>query len=131
VAAAADETSRRMELLRDRLERKLGEIPHARVHGRVGGRVAGTTNVGFEGADGQLVLIGLDLEGVAVSTGAACTSGSLAPSAVLLAMGLPPERAKEAVRFSLGASTTADEIDRAAELTARVVARVRASRSAT
>jgi cysteine desulfurase len=112
--------------LRDRLEARLLQIPGARVHGR-GRRVPGTLNVGFEGAEGGLVLVGLDLEGICVSTGAACTSGSLAPSPVLLALGLPPERAREAVRFSLGRETTEAEIDRTAEVTAEVVARVRAA----
>ena len=64
-----------------------------------------------------------------MSSGAACTSGTLAPSPVLLALGLPPERAREAVRFSLGPDNTAEEIDRAAALTATVVARVRAAAS--
>jgi cysteine desulfurase len=119
-----EESAARIAGLRDRLEERLLAIPGARVHGR-GRRVPGTLNVGFEGAEGGLVLVGLDLEGICVSTGAACTSGSLAPSPVLLALGLPPERAREAVRFSLGRETTADEIDRAAEVTAAVVARVR------
>ena len=78
-------------------------------------------------ARGDLVVIGLDLEGVCVSTGAACTSGSIAPSAVLLALGLPPAQAREAVRFSLGADNTEAEVDAACELVAAVVARVRAS----
>jgi cysteine desulfurase len=84
-------------------------------------------NVGFAGAEGGLVLVGLDLEGICVSTGAACSSGSLAPSPVLLGLGLPAERAREAVRFSLGRETTPAEIDRSAEVVAAVVARVRAA----
>jgi cysteine desulfurase len=124
--ADREESAARISGLRDRLEERLLAIPGARVHGR-GRRVPGTLNVGFEGAEGGLVLVGLDLEGICVSTGAACTSGSLAPSPVLLALGLAPDRAREAVRFSLGRDTTADEIDRAAEVTAAVVARVRAA----
>lgn len=124
VRADREESGARMAELRDRLERRLLEIPGARVHG-AGRRVPGTLNVGFTGAEGGLVLVGLDLEGICVSTGAACTSGSLAPSPVLLALGLPPERAREAVRFSLGRDTTAEEVDRAAAVTAQVVARVR------
>jgi cysteine desulfurase len=124
--ADREESAVRIAGLRDRLEERLLAIPGARVHGR-GRRVPGTSNVGFEGAEGGLVLVGLDLEGICVSTGAACTSGSLAPSPVLLALGLPPDRAREAVRFSLGRDTTVEEIDRAAELTAVVVARVRAA----
>ena len=124
--AEREESAARVGQLRDRLEARLLEIPGARVHGR-GRRVPGTANLGFEGAEGGLVLVGLDLEGICVSTGAACTSGSLAPSPVLLALGLPPARAREAVRFSLGRDTTAEEIDRAAAVTAQVVARVRES----
>jgi cysteine desulfurase len=124
--ADREESAARLAGLRDRLEERLLAIPGARVHGR-GRRVPGTLNVGFEGAEGGLVLVGLDLEGICVSTGAACTSGSLAPSPVLLALGLEPGRAREAVRFSLGRDTTLEEIDRAAEVTAQVVARVRAA----
>jgi cysteine desulfurase len=123
-----EESAVRVAALRDRLEERLLAIPGARVHGR-GRRVPGTVNVGFAGADGGLVLVGLDLEGICVSTGAACTSGSLAPSPVLLALGLAPERAREAVRFSVGRDNTPAEIDRAAEVTAQVVARVRAAAS--
>jgi cysteine desulfurase len=124
--ADGEERATHIAGLRDRLEERLLAISGARVHG-CGRRVPGTLNVGFEGAEGGLVLVGLDLEGICVSTGAACTSGSLAPSPVLLALGLPPDRAREAVRFSLGRDTTVEEIDRAAEVTAAVVARVRAS----
>jgi cysteine desulfurase len=124
--AEREETALRIERLRDRLEARLMTIPGARVHGQ-GRRVPGTLNVGFAAAEGGLVLVGLDLEGICVSTGAACTSGSLAPSPVLLGLGLSPERAREAVRFSLGRETTEAEIDRAGEVTAQVVARVRAA----
>jgi tRNA-specific 2-thiouridylase len=117
-------TPARVARLRDRLEARLAEIPGARIHG-AGARVPGTLNVGFAGAPGQLVAIALDLEGVCVSTGAACTSGSLAPSEVLLALGLPPREASEALRFSLGRATTEEEIDRVAALVPEIVARVR------
>jgi cysteine desulfurase len=113
--------------LRDRLERRLLDIPGARRHGDPDARAPGVTNVGFEGAAGQLVAIGLDLDGVAVSTGAACSSGTVAPSPVLRALGLSPARAREAVRFSLGPGNTEAEIDRAAALVELVVARVRAA----
>ena len=113
--------------LRDLLEGRLLQIPGARRHGDPHGRGPGTANLGFEGAPGELMVIALDLEGVAVSSGAACSSGTMAPSPVLLALGLPPARAREAVRFSLGPDNTAQEIERVAEITARVVARVRAA----
>jgi cysteine desulfurase len=119
----------RIASLRDRLEARLLAIPRARRHGpaATGARVPGTANLGFAGALGELVVIGLDLEGVAVSSGAACSSGTVAPSSVLLALGLTPVAAREAVRFSLGAENTADEIDRVAALVETVVARVRAA----
>ncbi|HEX2656979.1 MAG TPA: cysteine desulfurase family protein, partial [Polyangia bacterium] len=100
-AQAAEET--RLLGLRERLEAALLAIEGARLFGvgETGERLAGTTLVGFAGAPGQLVAIGLDLEGICVSTGAACTSGSLKPSPVLLAMGFDPAVASEGVRISL------------------------------
>jgi cysteine desulfurase len=95
--------------------------------GAAGERVAGTTLIGFSGAPGQLVAIGLDLEGICVSTGAACTSGSLEPSAVLLAMGNAPEKAAEGVRISLGWSTTAADVAALLAAVPAIVARVRAA----
>lgn len=121
------QTAARISGLRDRLETRLLAIPGARRHGDPARRAPGTCNVGFDGAQGQMVLIGLDLEGICVSTGAACTSGTLAPSPVLLALGLTPTQAREAVRFSLGRETTLEDIQQAAEATANIVARVRAA----
>jgi tRNA (5-methylaminomethyl-2-thiouridylate)-methyltransferase len=123
-AALADGAARVAEL-RDRLEAALLAISGARRHGDRARCLPGTLNVGFPGAPGQLVAAALDLEGVSVSTGAACTSGSLAPSAVLLAAGLSPEEASCALRFGLGRDTTAAEIDRVAALVIEIVARVR------
>jgi tRNA (5-methylaminomethyl-2-thiouridylate)-methyltransferase len=120
---AADAT--RISALRDRLAARLQEIPGFRRHGAPRAALPGTLNVGFAGAPGQLVAAALDLEGVAVSTGAACTSGSVDPSPVLLALGLPPEEAACGLRFGLGRGTTPEEIDRAAALAAEVIARVR------
>jgi cysteine desulfurase len=116
-----------MRELGARLQQRLLGIPGARLHGDPDRRLPGTVNVGFAGAPGELVVIGLDLEGVAVSSGAACSSGTQAPSTVLLALGLAPAQAREAVRFSLGPGNTAAEVDRAAAVTAEVVARVRAA----
>ncbi|HEX3901956.1 MAG TPA: tRNA 2-thiouridine(34) synthase MnmA [Polyangia bacterium] len=119
------ETSTRIATLRERLERRLLTIDGARRHGHPTRGLPGTLNIGFLGAPGQLVAAALDLEGVAVSTGAACTSGSLDPSPVLLALGLSRDDAACALRFGLGRGTTAEEIDRVAALTAEIVARVR------
>jgi len=124
---ALDADGPRIAALRDALEAQLLAIPGAQRQGPQEGRVPGTTNISFQGARGELVVIGLDLEGICVSTGAACTSGSVEPSAVLLAIGVPVSRARQAIRFSLGRSTTAADCDVVAEAVARVVARVRAA----
>jgi len=97
----------------------------ARIHGAGAPRVGNTVNAGFAGAPGEVVVAALDLAGVAVSTGAACTSGTVAPSPVLLALGLDPRAAAEAVRFSLGPGNTADEVHRVLELLPDIVARAR------
>jgi cysteine desulfurase len=82
----------------------------ARIHGADRPRTGGTVNAAFPGALGESIVIGLDLAGIAVSTGAACTSGSIEPSPVLLGLGMPAAEAREAVRLSLGTTTTAQEI---------------------
>jgi len=130
LAARAQQTEEtRVLALRQRLERALLSIEGARLFGvgDAGERLAGTTLVGFAGAPGQLVAIGLDLEGICVSTGAACTSGSLKPSPVLLATGLPPAAASEGVRISLGWTNTEAEVDRLCACIGTIVARVRAA----
>ncbi|HEY1548271.1 MAG TPA: aminotransferase class V-fold PLP-dependent enzyme [Kofleriaceae bacterium] len=100
----------------------------ARIHGRDTRRTGGTINAAFPGALGDAIVIALDLAGVAASTGAACTSGSIEPSPVLLALGQPPDQAREAVRFSLGPGTTRGEIDSVLELLPTLVARARQHR---
>ncbi|HPN73226.1 MAG TPA: aminotransferase class V-fold PLP-dependent enzyme, partial [Candidatus Omnitrophota bacterium] len=85
----------------------------------------GTLNVSFEGAEGESVLLGLDLEGIAVSTGSACASGALDPSHVLLATGLDVALAHDSIRISLGRENTAGEADRLVEAMAGVVSRIR------
>ncbi len=103
----------RMADLRDRLEAGiLSAVPRTIVNGAGSPRVPNTTNIAFEGVEAESLLIGLDLEGIAVSTGSACSSGTLEPSHVLRAMGLPHGRVQSSIRFSLGASTTDEEIDR-------------------
>jgi cysteine desulfurase len=113
--------------LRDRLERGALAITGARVNGDPGARLPNTTNLAFEGAPGELVMMSLDLEGIAVSTGSACTSGSIEPSAVVLALGQARDRAKEAVRFSLGKGTTAEDVDRVLASLPAIIARIRAA----
>ena len=110
-AAMASSMSTQAEL-RDRLERGiLGSVPGTAVNGERSPRVPNTTNISFDGIEAESLRIALDLEGVAVSTGSACSSGSLEPSHVLRAMGLPAARTRNSLRFSLGPSTTAAEID--------------------
>jgi len=113
---------------RDRLQVLLSDIPGSRVHGNLSERTPGTLNMGFEGVRGELLVIGLDLEGVSVSTGAACTSGSIAPSATIVALGLSKDQAGEAVRFSLGSEICNEDIERVASLTSMIVERARAAR---
>jgi len=129
-AAAVDVASwSAVAALGDRLEAGLLAIEGARIHGAGAPRIGGTINCGFSGALGESIVVALDLAGVSVSTGAACTSGSIRPSPVLLAMGMPAERAREAVRFSLGRSTTAAEIDEVVARLPGIVSRARAHRS--
>jgi cysteine desulfurase len=115
----------RLGALRDRLEAAVGEIPGARVAGATAPRVCNTLNVAFAGCDGETLLAALDFEGISTSTGSACSSGSLEPSPVLLAMGYPPALARGAIRFSLWTGNTAEEIERVCALLPRIVARAR------
>ena len=95
------------------------------VNGDRGQRVPNTTNISFEGIEAESLLIALDLEGVAVSTGSACSSGTLEPSHVLRAMGCSPHRTQSSIRFSLGLGNTTGQIDRVVEILPRVVGKLR------
>ena len=120
-ACALPSAASHMAALRDRLENSLsGDFT---INGRDVTRLPNTSNVTFHGADGEGIVIALDLAGVAVSTGSACSSGRVEPSPVLLAMGLTPEDAKATVRFSLSRFTTEAEIDRVAQLVREVLPR--------
>ena len=114
--------------LGERLEAGLRGLSGVRVHGAGAPRIGGTINAGFAGARGESIVIALDLAGIAASTGAACTSGSIQPSPVLLGLGLLPDQALEAVRFSLGRTTTAAEIDAVLARLPAIVDRARAHR---
>ncbi len=114
--------------LRDSLEARILALPESRIHGAGAPRVGNTSNFAFAGALGEVVAGALDLAGIAVSTGAACTSGMTRPSPVLLALGLPPERAAEGVRVSLGLANTAADIDRLADALPEIVDRARRHR---
>lgn len=120
--------------LRDRLERAiLDAVPSVRVNGDPARRLANTTNLSFAGAGGEAMLIALDLQGIACSTGAACSSGAIEPSHVLLAIGLTPDEARSSLRFSVGRLTTEEEIEHAVATIPAVVERLRtlSPRSAT
>jgi cysteine desulfurase len=119
------EMQTRISALRDRLENQiLARIAGTRVNGQAY-RLPNITNLSFEGLDGEGAVIALDLEGVAVSTGSACSSGALDPSHVLMAMGLRPEVVQGSLRFSLCYHNTDDEIDRAFQILVSVVQRLR------
>ncbi|HVA84417.1 MAG TPA: cysteine desulfurase family protein [Candidatus Binataceae bacterium] len=120
------EESARVAALADRLfERLRASIPELRLNGSTSDKIPNTLNLTFPGVLGESMLIALDLECVEVSMGSACAAGAVEPSHVLLAMGLSRDEARSSLRLSLGWSTTADEIDRAAEIIARVWRRVR------
>jgi cysteine desulfurase len=121
-----DEDAARMAALRDELQRELLErVPDAIVHGGDQPRSPGLLNIAFPGIEGESMILGLDVEGIAVSSGSACTSGSLDPSHVLLAMGIGFADAQSAVRFSLGRGTTREEIARTIDAVGRLIQRLR------
>jgi cysteine desulfurase len=114
--------------LRDRLIAGVAQlVPDAELNGPPSGplRLPNNANLYFPGVQGETVLLSLDMEGVAASAGSACTAGKSEPSHVLEAMGLPPERTRGSVRFTVGRSNTADQIDEAVEAIATTVARIR------
>jgi cysteine desulfurase len=116
----------RLAAMRDRLQRDvLSRIEGTIVNGDGAPRVPNTANIRFDHIEGESLVIALDLKGLAVSTGAACSSGAIEPSHVLIAMGLRPEQARASIRFSLGKQTTDDDIDFAIQLLPETVARLR------
>jgi cysteine desulfurase len=116
----------KMAALRNRLEQ--GIVAHVKevgINGDGAPRIPNTTNVYFDHIEGEAMVIALDLKGLAVSTGAACSSGAIEPSHVLMAMGLRPDRARASIRFSLGKQNTADDVDFALGLVPQTVVRLR------
>ena len=123
---ALDNGGDSMTSMRDRLEQGiLEQVEDVSVNGQGVPRVPNTTNVRFDHIEGESLVIALDLKGLAVSTGAACSSGAIEPSHVLIAMGLRPEQARSSIRFSLGKQTTDADIDVALSLVPEAVARLR------
>ena len=118
------ETSR-LGRLRDRLESEiLCNVSGAELNG-TGQRVSNTTNISFDGIEAEALLIALDLEGIAVSTGSACSSGTLEPSHVLRAMGFSPQRAQSSIRFSLGLGNTEEHVTRVVDSLPPIVSKLR------
>src|SRR5881394_3054295 len=137
MAAAAEWTLRdreteqqREEQLRDALWTRIAQnVPDAKENGAAAPRLANTLNVSLLGIDSEMLLIALDLESVCASSGSACMVGSVVASHVLLAMGLPIESARSAVRFSIGKYTTEEEISATAGIVSEIVQRTNAKRS--
>ncbi len=133
LAAAAEICQREMESeavrlsdLRNRLWSGLQErIPKIRLNGHPAKRLPGLCNVSFEGVEGEALMLALDLEGIAASTGSACSSGQTSASHVLLAMGIPPEIAQASIRFSLGRENDDESVDYALEVVPEIVSRLR------
>ncbi|MFM7052498.1 MAG: cysteine desulfurase family protein, partial [Planctomycetota bacterium] len=114
-------------VLRDAFEGAVANSTDATVHGHASPRLWNTTNIGFARLEAEAILLLLSERGVFASAGAACSSGSLDPSPVLLAMGIAPEIAHGSIRFSLSRDTTKAEVDAAAERVTSAIARLRAS----
>ena len=122
------EEGQRLTGLRDRLWEGLkARVPEVRLNGHPTERVPGTCNVCFRHVESESIVLGLDLKGIGVSAGSACTSGNVEPSYVLVAMGVPVEWAMGAVRHSLGRSTTAQDIDYVLDSTEPLVAKLRSA----
>jgi cysteine desulfurase len=123
-AQGAAERERDTRAVRDAFEAGLAQrFPTARVHARAAERLPGTSSVCFPGRDGEALLMGLDLAGICASLGAACASGSIAPSPVLLAMGCTPAEARASVRFSWGPENTRAEVETTLDALATLLAR--------
>jgi cysteine desulfurase len=121
-----DSEAVRLAALRDRLEAGiLAVVPGTAVNGGSSARVPNTSNISFDRIEAESLLIALDLEGIAVSTGSACSSGTLEPSHVLKAMGFPVHRTQNSLRFSLGLFSTDAEVDRVIEMLPRLVTKLR------
>lgn len=121
-----ESSAARCRALRDRLEAGiLDRVPGAVVNGAPDARVPNTTSISFDGVEAEALLIALDLEGVAVSTGSACSSGTLEPSHVLRAMGFHPRRVQSSIRFSVGLGNSDAEIDHVLSVLPAVVGRLR------
>jgi cysteine desulfurase len=117
----------RLAYLRDKLIRGLGEkIDHIRLNGHPTRRLPNNVNISVDFVEGESMILNLDLEGICASTGSACSSASLEPSHVLLALGVPPEQAHCSLRFTLGRENTEADVERVLEVLPGIVAKLRA-----
>ena len=123
-----EKTKKEIELRDYLIERIMQEIPNTRLNGHPTKRLPGNVNVSFESVEGESVLIMLDMQGICASSGSACTSGSLDPSHVLLALGLSPELARGSLRLTLGEENTREEMDIVVEELSKIVRRIREMR---
>src|SRR5574342_266914 len=118
----------RVTALRDRMwEGIRARVPDVKLNGHPTERLPGTANICYRNVESESIVLGLDLKGIAVSAGSACTAGSVEPSYVLVAMGVPLDWAMGAVRHSLGRSTTAEDIDYVVDCTEPLVAQLRSA----
>ncbi|MBT4482591.1 MAG: cysteine desulfurase, partial [Candidatus Latescibacteria bacterium] len=121
-----EEDGRKISAMRDRLEKSIGEqIPNILFNGRGAPRLPGTSNISIPGVDGEALLFSLDMEGIAASTGSACSSGGVAPSHVLIAMGREPKAAQSSLRFSMGWGSTDEGVDHILNILPPTVERLR------
>jgi cysteine desulfurase len=121
-----EEHNRKLTALRDKLIEGLLKVPHTRLNGPKGDkRLPGNANITFEFIEGESILLSLDFEGVCASSGSACTSGSLDPSHVLLAIGLPHELAHGSLRLTLGDASTEEDVDYVLEVVPPIIERLR------
>ena len=116
-----DEISKKEKVLRDRLFDELSKIPHSKINGDLNNRLSNNFNMCFEGIEGESLILLLNEEGICVSSGSACTSGSLDPSHVLLAIGLKPEVAHGSLRLTLSKYTTEQEIEKTIQVVPKIV----------
>lgn len=116
----------RLSKMRDRLIAELTKVPESRLNGDPVKRLCGNVNISFRGIEGESLLLSLDLEGICASSGSACTSGSLDPSHVLLAIGLPHSTAHGSLRITLGEDNTDEDVDYIIEAVPRIVSKLRA-----
>lgn len=125
--ATMDSEAKRQIALRDEfIKTLLDTIPDTILNGHPVNRLPNNVNISFEGIEGESILLNLDMEGIAASTGSACSSSSLEPSHVLLSIGLTHEFAHGSVRFSLGRNTTKEELDYVAEILPGIIKKLRA-----